>query len=116
MKVFKADEIARRALDAVRRRNGDSYTDRFGNTIEMLPASGNLNGVHGGREGIYLYSLRSPSHFPVRFHLWARPDKKLMGMLGIDLGNKDNDPADLLNSNLPTTLNALLYILGRLRR
>lgn len=73
------DAIGTQASDLVKETNFSSI-ENFMNYIEILPASGAIYGVQGGQDGAWLYSLRSLSRLPVRFHLWKRPDGKLMGM------------------------------------
>ena len=77
VRYFRPDVVAARAFELLKNRNINSI-DNFIDRIEMLPASGYVDGVQGGEETLRLYSLRSPSRLPVLFHLWMRPDKKLM--------------------------------------
>lgn len=62
----------------------DNYVDR----IILLPASSGstsrLGGpwFQGGSEGMWLYSIRSPSTLPVRVILWQTPTRKMMVRCG----------------------------------
>ena len=73
------DPIASKARDLVYESNFSSVENVICFT-EILPASGAIYGVQGGQKGAWLYSIRSVARHPIRFHLWARPDGKLMGM------------------------------------
>ena len=74
---FRVNDLFKEAKKHIDRRNAlnlDSTMDR----MELLPACGSVRGVHGGGGGMDLYSLRSPSMFPRRIHLWRNPGGKIM--------------------------------------
>jgi len=77
------DPVLKAARKLLRARNNeciDNYVDR----IILLPASGGskskLSGpcFQGGSEGMWLYSIRSPSTLPVRVILWQTPTRKIL--------------------------------------
>ena len=72
------DHIAQKASDMVNESNLSSV-ENLSSWTEILPASGTIHGVQGGQKGAWLYSIRSTTRLPIRFHLWMRPDGKLMG-------------------------------------
>ncbi len=81
------DPVLKAARSFIRVRNHeclDNYIDR----IVLLPASSTSistfgrSSFQGGSEGMWLYSIRSPSTLPVRVILWQSPTRKLMVRCG----------------------------------
>ena len=76
-----ADPVLENAMAIVKKRNSTSI-DHCLDRIVLLPASGNTPYVQGGTQGLFLYSLRSPSFLPVRIQLWMTPGLKVMALKG----------------------------------
>ena len=88
---FQGNALFKEATRYIELRNS-SNLDNTINTMELLPACSGVKGVHGGSGGMDLYSLRSPSMLPRRFHLWRSPGGKLM----VRTGNESKTFLDFL--------------------
>lgn len=81
------DPVFKAARKFIRARNYDCI-DNYVDRIILLPASSGpisrLGGprCQGGSEGMWLYSVRSPSTLPVRLILWQTPTRKTMVRCG----------------------------------
>ena len=61
----------------IKQRN-EASVDNCIDQLVILPASGNIDGVHGGTINTRLYSIRSPSKLPVKIHLWRTSTGDIM--------------------------------------
>ena len=80
VKGFRPDATYRQARLIVHHRNCSSI-GAFFNYIDLLPASASTDkGMthQGGSATMALYSIRSPTRSPLRFHLWMTPSQKVM--------------------------------------
>ena len=78
---FRGNALFKEATRYIELRNSLSLDNTI-DGMELLPAYSTIRGVHGGGGGMDLYSLRSPSMLPRRFHLWRNPGGKIMVRTG----------------------------------
>ena len=77
VKRFNANCVFKAAQALVEQRNEENV-DNLIDRVVLLPASGSIEGIHGGSAGTDLYSIRSPRKLPVRIHLWMTVQGKVM--------------------------------------
>lgn len=82
VKYFKSSALFKSAQMTIKQRN-EQDVDNFIDKISLLPASNSVKGVQGRTPSTELYSIRSPSRLPIRIHLWATRNGKIMVQKGI---------------------------------
>lgn len=61
----------------IRERNSENI-DNVVDRVVLLPASGSIPGIQGGKDGVDLFSIRSPRNLPVRIHMWIAAGNMVM--------------------------------------